>query len=165
MVSIDLLFGVAVLLLGIGGLARAVAIQMGYFKSVLLSVLERYTTALRLYNPLFQISLWFGVLLLGILMVAATFIELSTEAHIPMALSFLVAYFAISNGRWLQQHLPLLMPYPRWYKTLLERTTPEERRHIAYMWLHLPRRTRRLLSSHDRMFSTWADMVILAVSF
>lgn len=163
--TIDVIFGTVVLLLGIGGLVRAVAIQMGYFKSVLLGVFERYSSAFSLYNPLFQVSLWFGVLLLGILMVAATFIELSTEAHVPMALSFLVAYVAFSNGRWLQQHLPLLMPYPRWYKTLLDRTTTEERRHIAYMWLHLPRRTRRLLSSHDGMFSTWADMVILAVSF
>ena len=161
---IDLAFGFAVLLLGIGGLARSIAIQLGYFKSVLLGAFEEYGNAFSLYNPLFHFSLWFGVLLLGILMLAAHFIKLSMQAHLPMLLSFLVAYVAFTNGRLIQRRLPILMPYPQWYKTLIARTTIEERRRIAYMWLNLPRRTRRLLSSQDAMFSTWADMVIIAVS-
>jgi hypothetical protein len=164
MKTLDLVFGFFVLLLGLGGLLRAWAIQAGYLKSVLIRLFERYGDAFGLYNPLFQITFWFGVLLAGVLMIAATRLELSFEVHVPMALAFIAAYYAFSNARFFREHVPVLMPYPRWYHDLLERTSTPERRRIAYMWLRLPRRTRRLMSSHDGMFATWADLVIMATS-
>ena len=39
----------------------------------------------------------------------------------------------------MRAHPQIFLAFPRWYAELRERTTREERRRIAYMWLCLPR--------------------------
>ncbi len=60
------------------------------------------------------------------------------------------------------QYPDIFLSLPHWYVELRERTTREERRRIAYMWLCLPRSTRLHYNGSDRNFQIWADQVILA---
>jgi hypothetical protein len=72
------------------------------------------------------------------------------------------AYTARMQREKLNRFPHLFLTFPRWYAELRERTTREERRKIAYMWLCLPRSMRLHLNGSDHHFAAWADQVILA---
>jgi hypothetical protein len=83
----------------------------------------------------------------------------------PMLLSiifFIAAYAAYGRKDDMNRHPHIFLGFPRWYADLRERTTREERRRLAYMWLCLPRRMRLHLDGSDHHFQLWADQVILA---
>jgi hypothetical protein len=151
-----------VLLVSLIGLGRMGLILVGLLKDPVLRASERYADEDDLYYPLPALLFWFGIFLFaGGLLLAAV-----TRVRYPMyvvGLFFMVlAYGAYTHPNLAMKYPKLLLSYPRWYSDLRERTTREERRRIAYMWLWLPRRVRLFYNSHDPAFNLWADMIILS---
>ncbi len=137
-------------------------IAVGFYKDPILHRSERYAEIDNSFHLLPSILLGLGLVAIfgGILF------NSSVAPRYPPAvlgvLLLLAAYFAYSNRAWMTAHGGIFLAYPRWYAELRQRTTREERRRIAYMWLCLPRRMRLHLDGSDRHFLIWADQVILA---
>lgn len=143
-------------------LGWVVLIAAGFYKDPVLRHFERYAErddSFCLVTPML-----FG---LGTLAFCGGF--LFTEAVAPRFPTFLFSFIFLiaalwtrENQRMLTAHPQIFLAFPRWYAELRERTTREERRHIAYMWLALPRSMRLHLNGSDHHFMIWADHVILA---
>ena len=141
---------------------RMVLIAVGLYKDPVLRHFELYAErddSYCLIPPLF-----FGI---GMMALSAGFMFSSRiaplfPAVLVSALFFLVALWTRENPRLMAAHPRIFLAFPRWYVQLRERTTREERRHIAYMWLALPRPMRLHLNGSDHHFLLWADYVILA---
>ena len=144
-------------------LGRLVLILMGVLKDPVLRVSQRYAVGDDLYYPLPWLLLWFGLFLFagGLLL---TTVQVSIPIYFLGFLIMLLAYGAYERPQWAAQYPALLLSYPRWYYNLRDRTTREERRRIAYMWLWLPRGLRLYYNSHDPAFNQWADLIILSTT-
>lgn len=157
-----MLLALCLTLLSAGFLVALILIAVGLYKDPILHHFERYAEAddsfyllplLLLAGGLFAIS--------GGILFSAT-----VAPHFPAFLLggilLLLAYLAREYRRYMQMYPQIFLSFPRWYAELSERTTREERRRIAYMWLCLPRSMRSHLNGSDRHFMIWADQVILA---
>lgn len=139
-----------------------VLIGAGLYKDPVLRYFERYAErddTFFLLPPL--------LLGMGLFAFCAGFLfSVSVAPRYPsviLGLIFLaLALIARENAHVMKAHPHIFLAYPRWYAELRQRTTREERRHIAYMWLALPRAMRLHLSGSDYHFMIWADHVILA---
>ncbi len=138
-------------------------VLLGILKGPLLETFQLYGTREDPdYYPYTAILFWMatlffaaGTLLFGF---SRPFIATDVIALLLWFLSFLTWRFKPSLERVLR-YLPTL---PRWYVRLKQKTGRVERRRIAYMWLHLPQRTRLIYNTSDRFFFRWAELVILA---
>ncbi len=78
---------------------------------------------------------------------------------------FLMALLAASAG-YIVHRVPLLREaLPHWYYRLMQETTRQERRAIAYAWLRLPFRTRLRLNGDRYAFRIFVDEVRLTVIY
>lgn len=152
---------VGALLVSLIFLGRLVLILTGVLKDPVLRVSQRYAVADDLYNPLPWLLLWFGVFLFsgGLLLAMA---RVPVPIYLLGFLFMLMAYGAYERPQLANEYPNLFLSYPRWYYELRARTTREERRRIAYMWLWLPRGLRLYYNSHDPAFNQWADLIILS---
>ena len=137
-------------------------IVVGFYKDPVLHHFERYAELDDSFNLVPAALLGFGLIAIfgGVLFTSAV-----APAYPPVLLGALLIFLAwITNGHreWMNTYPSIFLSYPRWYVELRERTTREERRRIAYMWLCLPRRMRLHLNGSDYLFLIWADQVILA---
>ena len=142
-------------------LGIVVLIAIGLYKDPILRHFERYAERDDDINllPSFLLGL-------GLVSLFGGFVFSAVAPRFPplfLGLIFLVAaYFAFNSPGVLASYPHIFQAFPRWYVDLRERTTREERRHIAYMWLCLPRSARLHYSGSDHHFLLWADYVILA---
>lgn len=142
-------------------LGRLVLILMGVLKDPILRVSQRYAVGDDLYYPLPWLLLWVGLFLFsGGLLLAA--MRVTLPIYLLGFVLMLLAYGAYEHPQIANDYPTLLLSYPRWYYDLRARTTREERRRIAYMWLWLPRGLRLYYNSHDPAFNQWADLIILS---
>ena len=153
--------GIPLILIGSFQLIRTVLVISGRRKGPLLRVFETYTDKPQAYNSLRELAVWATVIIVGVLVYLSESVKLPTVAFIPLLSTIVTAVWASEQPDFIRQHLPFLMPEPRWYVDVRGRTTLTERRHIAYMWLKLPRRTRILFDHHDGAFRIWVDLVIM----
>jgi hypothetical protein len=143
-------------------LTRLLLITVGWYKDPVLRRFERYVIHDDSFDPIPGLLMWSALVVWSIVALFANQPPYVYPVCLPGLLLLGLAYLAFefsgsaaaSNGR-------LFPELPRWYSDLRERTTREERRRIAYMWLRLPRKTRLTYNSHDRAFLLWADFVIL----
>jgi hypothetical protein len=143
-------------------LVMLILIAAGLYKEPILHHFERYADAddsFYLLPPLLAAS--------GLFVFFGGFVFSAAFApRFPIFLLGLIllicAYLAREYRRYMRMVPQVFLAYPRWYSELRERTTREERRRIAYMWLCLPRSMRLHLNGSDRHFLIWADQVILA---
>jgi hypothetical protein len=150
------------LLLSAAYLIRISLILCGLLKSHILSRLEFSGASCDANYPLRLLG-WLGlfVLCLGILLqrISGT----TFPAYLP-GLVILLLRFAAQRAFGLASRSPgLFSALPRWYAELCDRTTRDERRRIAYMWLKLPRRTRLYYEWHTEAFMHWIDLVIVSI--
>lgn len=142
-------------------LFRTILVLVGYYKVPVLNALETYGPVEKLYLPLLPLTAWSGALAF----LSGLWLGRHTMAAYVMAtlgvLLLLAAGFGYNSYETISRYHFRLLPYPRWYYNLLDRTTRYERRRIAYMWLSLPWRLRLTLNSSDHLFDIWADYVIL----
>lgn len=142
-------------------LLRTILVMIGYYKVPVLSVLEIYGPVEKLYLPLLPLLAWSGALSF----LSSFWVRQYTMASYLLGslglLLLLAAGFGYNYYEIVSRYHFRLLPYPRWYYNLLDRTSRYERRRIAYMWLTLPWRLRLTLNSSDHLFEIWADYVIL----
>lgn len=140
---------------------RSVLILLGLYKAPIIHTFAEYGPRENLYLPALPIFAWSGALLFLSGMWAAPVNRLS---FILTALGLFMAVltaFGYNNYATAEKYHSRILPYPRWYHELRERTTRYERRRIGFMWLHLPARARLSYNSSDRLFFTWADFIIM----
>ena len=145
-------------------LGRLVLILGGVYKDPVLRVSERYAVEDDLYYVLPGLLLWSGVLLLSGGLTLMLMTGLRFPVYLVGVVLMLLAYAAEENPQIAKEYPTLLLSYPLWYAELRRRTTREERRRIAYMWLWLPARMRLYYNSHDRAFNLWADLIIMSTT-
>jgi len=154
-----LLTWLTILVVGGGVLAAVVyywAILGGLFKDAMMGNFRRYGEERRVY-PLERFLVALGVF----------FLFLAIWIPGPLVTAILTALFiflcgsayVISRVDWLRGSLP------RWYYKLLQNTTRQERRAIAYAWLRLPFRTRLRLNGDSYAFRVFIDEVRLTVIY
>lgn len=159
-----MLFGIPLLLGSLILMIRLVMIIIGLHKSPVLEAFEKYGDEEPFFFPYSQLVLWFGLALVAVGMI----VESNDGARglnvlsVTGGLVMLLAYWIFTSKERIQYALRNLPILPLWLGRLCENTTRYERRRIAYMWLHLPLRTRLLYNASDRFFFQWADLVIMA---
>jgi hypothetical protein len=145
-----------------GYLIVILLIAAGLYKDPVLRRFERYAEADDSFHLLPLLLLGMG---LFAIFGGALFSAVVAPRYPPMILGVLLlilAYFARDYRARMNAYPELFLALPRWYAELRARTTREERRRIAYMWLCLPRSMRLHLNGSDKHFLVWADLVILA---
>ncbi len=132
------------------------AILLGLYKDPMMAHFRQYGEERRIYplsRFIFSLS---GVLFMTGLMLPGSTIE---ALLLILSLIGIVASFGISRTPHVQAALP------RWYQDLLDITTREERRAIAYAWARLPLRTRLRLNGDSYAFQVFVDEVRLTVIY
>ena len=143
-------------------LARTILIIVGWYKAPVLRRFEKYGDEENFYYSLPELLGWSGVLIItGNLWVARVWGVVYPFIFAGVLLVF-AAYIAYRFPDYMGRHPSVLLTHPRWLHELLGRTTRQERRRIAYMWLRLPLRLRLIYSSDDQAFMHWVDMVIIS---
>jgi hypothetical protein len=147
-----------------GYLIRMALIVSGVLKQPVLKRFERYSVFDDTYYPLPGFFFALGTLTLC----AALFLRQMTDstfpAHLPGLVLIGMGFVAMRAFGFAKRFPRVFFAYPRWYADLRERTTRDERRRLAYMWLALPRRARMFYSVHTWAFVIWADLVIVSTS-
>ncbi len=147
-----------------GYLMRMALIVSGVLKQPVLKRFERYSLFDDTYYPLPGFCFALGTLILCAALILRQMTDSTFPAHIP-GLIVIGLGFAALRGFGLAKRFPhVFLAYPHWYADLRERTTRDERRRLAYMWLALPRRTRLFYSVHTWAFVVWADLVIVSTT-
>ncbi len=143
-------------------LVAVILVAAGLFKDPVLRSFEHYTQEDDSFHMLPAMLLGAGLFSLtgGVLFSAAVAPRFPTL--ILGGIFLILAYTAHMQREKMSRYPQIFLSFPRWYAELRERTTREERRKLAYMWLCLPRSMRLHLNGSDHHFMTWADQVILA---
>ena len=146
----------------IGFLARTVLIIAGWYKAPVLRQFEKYGDEENFYYSLPALLGWSGAMIIT----ANLWVSMVWGVVYPFisagGMLLVAAYVAYRFPEYMGRHPSLLLTHPRWLHELLGRTTRQERRRIAYMWLRLPLRLRLIYSSDDQAFMHWVDMVIIS---
>ena len=154
--DIVLLAGIFILVFAI----RAFLIVLGVLKDPVLASFEQYGYE-AVYSPILSMILWGGAVMVYTLLLLAPsssfYILVLAVACLLMALYPQVREFVYRKPERFRS-------YPRWYAALVQRTSREERRRLAYLWLSLPMRTRLLYSVNDHYFDQWVDLVLMTMT-
>ena len=142
-------------------LVRSILILFGIYKEPIIHIFAEYGPTEKLYLPALPIFSWSAGLLILSSMWAAPISRLSFILSLLGVFLALLAAFGYNNYAAAEKYHFMVLPYPRWYHELRERTTRYERRRIGFMWLHLSARTRLSYNSSDRLFFIWADFIIM----
>lgn len=139
---------------------RAALVVAGLYKDPVLASFEIYGEE-KIYSPLLWLFIW-GVL------TAYLSLFLFLDAPIVFTLG-LVTSLPLSMLRGYAEELvdaraKFFRRFPKWYHTLAARTSREERRRIAYLWLRLPARTRSLYNARHERFDQWVDLVLMTIA-
>jgi hypothetical protein len=141
-------------------LLRAVLIVIGFYKDPILSSFEKYGEE-SLYSPMMMLVIWSFAFIAYHLIV---FVQSPILKIVMILVALFVFHILFVNRDLIRENHHLLRKLPRWYENLSQRTSREERRRIAYMWLRLPLKTRLLYNSSDFYFNQWADLVLLSIA-
>lgn len=156
------MWGFGLLLTG-GGillLIRAIVIQLGKAKGPLL---ERFETALDVsihYNSLRDLAIDGAMVWAGAVLLIGHFTNISASWLLPV--SAMLALSALAH--WLGELLRPVMPKPAWYQCVIQKTTPEDRRRLAYAWQKISPAMRAHYNAQDEAFFSWVDLVMLATT-
>lgn len=154
--------GIPLLLASLFFLLRLVLIIVGLHKGPVLEMFEKYGDEEPFFFPLPQLVGWFGAAMFAVGLITGEGGRGFNVGTVAGAFVLCLAYVLFSSKERLQSRLSTLPTIPMWLGRLNENTSRYERRRIAYMWLHLPLRTRLLYNASDRFFFLWADLVIMA---
>ncbi|QPC81632.1 hypothetical protein G4Y79_18335 [Phototrophicus methaneseepsis] len=141
-------------------LLRSVLVVIGLYKDPILSSFEKYGEE-SVYSPMMALIIWAFIFLSYHLII---FVESSLLKIVIVVVSLVIFHTLFTNRDLLRQYNTVFRLFPRWYAQLSQRTSREERRRIAYLWLRLPLRTRLLYNTNDFYFNQWADLVLLSVA-
>lgn len=143
------------------GLLRNVLILIGVYKTPILATFEQYGEE---YLPLPGVAIvgWVGGLVMLVGIASSNYFGPAYPMMLALGIFLIIlALWGYYSYTQVAAFYYRYIPFPRWHHELVERTTRYERRRIAYMWLHLPLRTRLTYNSSDKHFFNWADFVIM----
>ena len=154
-----LLTGCSIMLTGglaMGAVVYYWAIIGGLYKDAMMANFRRYGEERPMY-PLIR----FMVALAALSFFLAVWISdvLMTSVLTALCIFLIGGAYIAFRVNWLRASLP------RWYFSLLQETTRQERRAIAYAWLRLPLRTRLRLNGDSYAFRVFIDEVRLTVIY
>jgi hypothetical protein len=132
------------------------AILLGVYKDSLMALFRIYGEERRIY-PLARFLLTLG--LLSLILIPLIPGRMTGSVFVTFAVLILSLAFAATRVTRLRDTLP------RWYHALLQVTTRQERRAIAYAWMRLPLRTRLRLNGDNHAFQIFVDEVRLTVIY
>ncbi len=144
-------------------LLRSFFILAGLWKGPILRSFEKYGDPENIYLPLLHTFIWFMLFIVSLLAVL-----FGDENATASMFSFLVLFSLILWNiyprlkTFADNHPHIFMALPRWYVELRMRTSRDERRRLAYMWLRLPLSMQLHLSTNDHAFFHWADLVLIS---
>ncbi len=160
-------WGVLMLFVIAGGLTLFhAAIAGGLYKEPLLAEFRRYGEEPRIYPPVnLLLAAGFSAFTL-VLIVPLLLAQNSFFARLVPGVVFVVlAVIFFGAAAFVYRHPTLRTALPLWYAELLENASRQERRHIGWAWLRLPRLMRLRLNGDNKAFAVWADMVRLTVIY
>lgn len=147
-------------IIAFAALVRTLFILAGWYKDPILRSFEAYQPEEMIFCPLLDFLFAIGAcFLLGA-------IVLLNLAHLTVIiLLFVLPLISLYPNllQWAYDHPLIFFSLPLWYRELRARTNREERRKIAFMWLHLPRRLRLHYSIHQYAFAQWIDLVLMSI--
>lgn len=143
-------------------LIRAGLILSGLLKSPVMRRFERYSAFNDTYYPLPGLLAGMGLFMLCLGILLRRISGTTFPTHLPGLVILILAIIAYRAFGLASRFPGLFLALPRWYAELRDRTTREERRRIAFMWLALPHRTRLYYEWHTRAFTHWVDLVIVS---
>jgi hypothetical protein len=132
------------------------AILGGLYKDAMMGNFRRYGEERRMY-PLERFLVALGALFL--------FLAVWIPGALVTSVLAALCIFAISSAYMVSRVDSLRGSLPRWYFSLLQETTRQERRAIAYAWLRLPFRTRLRLNGDSYAFRVFIDEIRLTVIY
>ena len=141
--------------------SRAVFVMTGMYKDPVLAKFEHFGEDEPVFSPILNIAVW-GSALLYLLLFLYFPSGMLFVLGIMIGVTFASARFEILEFVRKRQN-PTRM-FPDWYADLSQRTTREERRRIAYMWLRLPPRTRLIYNTSTPYFMHWVDQVLITIA-
>lgn len=139
---------------------RSTLIILGVYKDPVLASFEVYGRE-KIYSPMVWLIIW------GL---GSTY--LSLYLLIPQDNAFIIGIVILIPVLAVRERVPNIVhnnprffrSLPAWYRELATRTTREERRRIAYLWLRLPARTRSLYNINNHLFYQWVDLVLMSIA-
>ncbi len=143
-------------------LIRAGLIILGYYKQPILRSFEHYGEE-KPYFPLISLVVWAVVLFLCVWYTISVYVNSPTMQFLGFPLIMLGYELYRKVLRFAANHPDHFMMYPDWYQDLCHRTSREERRRVAYLWMRLPYGMRLRYNTHDRAFRQWVDLVLVSV--
>jgi hypothetical protein len=142
------------------------AIVSGIYKDSMMAHLRKYGEERRVL-PICRFLNVVGVYCLSLALIIPILSNPTSYTYrlLPPVVFVVLAVIAFGASLAAMQNPLIREAVPRWYHELLSSTSRQERRHIAYAWLRIPRRLRWRLNADQRAFSAWADLVRLTVVY
>ncbi len=157
-----MIVSIPALLVSLFFMIRMLLIVMGLYKTPVIRSFEKYGGEENTHYPLFHLLVWLIVMSISLWFLVSFLLDLSYMQLLGVVMLIVAPYVYNWLLRFAKRHPDVFSAYPQWYRRLRGRTSRYERRHIAYMWLHLSWGMRWSYNTHDRAFLQWADLVILA---
>ncbi len=144
-----------------GWLVRRAAVISGLYKDPIMATFRLYGPEMP-FSPLARffdaLGLW--SLIVGSIVSSLTTSYRSLWGYAPV-IFLALAVMALAGTIITRRSQSLFHTLPLWYSELMRYTTRQERRHIAYAWLRLPRRMRWRLNADQASFRVFVDLVRL----
>jgi uncharacterized membrane protein len=142
------------------------AIVSGLYKDSMMAHLRKYGEERRAL-PICRFLNVAGVCCLALAITIPTLSNPTSYTYrlLPPVVFVVLAFIAFGASLTAMQNPSIREAAPHWYHDLLSGASRQERRHIAYAWLRIPRRLRWRLNADQRAFYAWADLVRLTVIY
>lgn len=133
----------------------------GMYKDPVLASFEHFGEQEPVFSPVLNIIAW-GATVIYLLL----FLYFPTGTIITLGVMVIVPTYSLRDeiANFVKKQQSPTRMFPIWYGELVDRTTRQERRRIAYMWLRLPARTRIIYNTSTPYFMHWVDQVLLTIS-
>lgn len=139
---------------------RAVLIVTGIYKDPILASFEHYGEE-KIFSPIVGLVMW-GWISINLFL----FLLLPTTLVVLLGFGVATVFLSVRYDldKFMLRNQGVFRRFPHWYYELFHLTDREERRKIAYMWLHLPFTTRMLYNANTHFFKLWAEQVLLTIA-
>ncbi len=144
-----------------GALLQRASVAFGLFKDPLLARFRTYGPE----TPFSPLARFLNMLGVWSLLVASMLDTLTTYRHTSWGyapvICFSVMLMAFAGSVITRNSDSLRHALPPWYGELMQQTTRQERRHLAYAWLRIPRKMRWRLNADQASFRVFVELVRL----
>jgi len=144
-----------------GALLQRTSVVFGLIKDPIMTRFRLYGPEMP-FSPLARFMDMLGVwsLMTASMLDALTADQRGVWGYTPM-IFFALMLMAFTGSYVVRKSDQLRHALPPWYNELIQSTTRQERRHLAYAWLRIPRKMRWRLNADQASFRVFVDLVRL----